>query len=136
MRRTLPMLLLLALTACQSGPDRAVPPPPLPEKVVAQPYAELLVRARKWASLATEASHVDDWPRLEDAGKGLEQTAQYLTKADDVPAKHRDTLAVMSADLRKLSKELLSAATAKDVKLTTAVLTRINTKVREMRLAD
>ncbi|MFQ3592774.1 MAG: hypothetical protein SNJ82_06225 [Gemmataceae bacterium] len=136
MRRLLVLMLLLSMTACQTGPERASAPPPLPEKVTAMPYATLLVRARQLATAATDASYVDDWIRLDEAARGLEQTAAYLAKADDVPAKHRDNLAVASADLRKLAQELLAAATAKDVKKTTEVLTRVNTKVREMRLAD
>ena len=119
MRRTLPMFLLLALTACQSCPDRALPPPPLPEKVVPQTYASLLERPRTWGAVASEASYVDDWPRSRTPAKGLEQTAQFLAKADDVPAKHRDTLAMRSNDLRKLAEGLRSPPTAKDVKKTT-----------------
>lgn len=136
MRRLLVLVFLLLLSACQSGPERALAPPPLPEKVTAMPYATLLVRARQLATAATDASYVDDWVRLDEAARGLEQTAAYLAKADDVPAKHRDNLALASADLRKLAQELLAAANAKDVKKTTEVLTRVNTKVREMRLAD
>jgi len=128
--------LLLAVTACQSGPDRASLPGPLPEKVTVQSYSSLLERARKYATVATEASHVDDWLRLDESAKGLEQTAAYLIKADDVPAKHKDNLAIVSADLRKLAKELSGAATAKDVNKTTDVLTRLNNKVREMRIGD
>lgn len=136
MRRLLVLVLLVTLSACQSGPERATAPPPLPDKVTALPYATLLVRARQQATAATDASYVDDWTRLDEAARGLEQTAAYLAKADDVPAKHRDNLAIASADLRKLALELTAAATAKDVKKTTEVLTRVNTKVREMRLAD
>jgi hypothetical protein len=128
--------LLLAVTACQSGPDRAALPAPLPEKVTVQSYSSLLERARKFATVATESSHVDDWIRLDESAKGLEQTAAYLIKADDVPAKHKDNLAIVSADLRKLAKELSGAATAKDVNKTTDVLTRLNNKVREMRIGD
>jgi hypothetical protein len=108
----------------------------LPEKVTVQSYSSLLERARKYATVATEASHVDDWIRLDESAKGLEQTAAYLIKADDVPSKHKDNLAIVSADLRKLAKELNGAATAKDVNKTTDVLTRLNNKVREMRIGD
>lgn len=136
MKRLLVLGLLLPLTACQSGPDRAAPPPLLPEKVTVQPYADLLVRARRLANVATDAAYVDNWELLDQSAKGLEQTAAYLVKADDVPAKHKDNLAVVSADLRKLAGELSSAAAAKDVKKTTDVLTRLNTQVRAMRLGD
>jgi hypothetical protein len=128
-------LSMLGLS-CQAPGERAALPPMLPEKVTPLPYAQLLTRARALASRATDASYTDSWIELEEIARGLEQTAQYLTKADDVPAKHKDTLATVSADLGKLSKELLDAATAKDVKKTTEVLQRLNKQVREMKLAD
>ncbi|MGL4552780.1 MAG: hypothetical protein ACRC33_16515, partial [Gemmataceae bacterium] len=134
MKRSLLLATLLAVASCQSGPERGTLPAPLPEKVTVQSYGSLLERARKYATVATEASHVDDWIRLDESAKGLEQTAAYLIRADDVPAKHKDNLPVVSADLRKLAKELVSAVTAKDVNKTTDVLTRVNNKVREMRL--
>jgi hypothetical protein len=128
---------LLALAACQVAPDqRAALPPPLPDKVTPQPYGQLLQRARAQASRATEAFYVDNWAELEDACRGLEQTAQYLAKAEDVPTKHRDTLTAYSGDLGKQAKSLRDAATAKDVKKTTDLLSRIHAKVREMRLSD
>jgi hypothetical protein len=128
----------LALTpfGCQLPPERTTAlPPPLPEKVSSLPYAELLTRARAQAMLANEAFYKDSWGDLEDAAKGLEQTARYLPKADDVPAKHKDTLPVTSADLSKEAGKLREAAVAKDVKKSTASLQKIQLMVREMRLA-
>src|SRR5258708_29121482 len=92
--------LSLALVACQAPAERA-PLPPLPEKVTALPYAELLTRARLQVSQANDAFYVDRWAELIEAAKGLEQTARFLTKADDVPAKHKDTLAEASRELGK-----------------------------------
>lgn len=128
--------ILAALASCQSGPDQRTPLPPLPEKISPMPYARLLERARSLSKQATEAFYVDNWGDLEEAARGLEQTAQYLIKAEDVPGKHRDTLSTMSADLGKLSKELREAAVAKDVKKTTDILTKIQVQVREMRLSE
>ena len=128
----------LALTpfGCQLPPERtAALPPPLPEKVTSLPYAELLTRARAQAMLANEAFYKDSWGDLEDAAKGLEQTARYLPKADDVPAKHKDTLPVTSADLAKEAGRLREAAAVKDVKKSTASLQKIQLMVREMRLS-
>lgn len=139
MRRTLPMAaLLLTLAACQSGPEtpRTTLPPMLPEKVTPQPYSHLLERARAQAKKATEAFYVDNWGDLDEAARGLEQTAQYMTKAEDVPSKHKDTLATASGDLGKLASSLRKAATEKDVKKTTDLLTKVHQKVREMRLGD
>jgi hypothetical protein len=129
--------LLAALVSCQVAPEsRTAPLTPLPEKVTAVPYGRLLERARTQTKQATEAFYVDNWSDLEDAARGLEQTAQYLVKAEDVPAKHKDTLATMSGDLGKLAKSLGEAAKKKDVKETTDVLTKIQVAVREMRLGE
>jgi hypothetical protein len=128
--------MLLSALSCQAPGDRASLPPLLPDKVTPLPYSQLLTRARAQVARANDAFYVDNWPELEDSARGLEQTAQYLTKADDVPSKHKDTLITVSADLGKLAKELNTAASVKDVKKTTEVLQRLNSKVREMRLAD
>lgn len=126
--------LILALASCQSAPDR--PLSPLPEKVTAMPYGRLLERARTYATQATEVSLNNDWAALEESARGLEQVAQYLSKAEDAPAKHRDALATFSGDLGKLATTLRTAAQAKDTKKTDETLTSINRKVREMRLGD
>lgn len=135
MKRSLLGAVLLGLSACQTPAERT-PLPPLPEKVTSIPYAELLTRARTQASQANDAFYVDRWNDLEDTAKGLEQTARYLARSDDVPAKHKDTLAVAAADLGKLATSLREAASARDVKKATEVLQRINLKVRELRLGS
>src|SRR5262245_9004931 len=128
---------LMALVSCQNGPEtRTAPLTPLPEKVTPIPYGRLLERARTQTKQATEAFYVDNWSDLEDAARGLEQTAQYLVKAEDVPAKHKDTLATTSGDLGRLAKGLEEAAKKKDVKATTDVLTKLQVAVREMRLGE
>lgn len=127
---------MLVLSSCQVAPGERPLPPPLPEKVTALPYAQLLQRARTQVSRANDAFYVDNFVELEDSARGLEQTANYLLKADDVPAKHKDTLATMSADLGKLSKELAEAAAAKDTKKINVVMARLQSKVRDMRLGD
>jgi hypothetical protein len=126
--------LLLALAACQVAPEKSLSP--LPEKVTGMPYGRLLERARVQATQASEAYFVDNWTGLVEAANGLEQTAQFLAKADDVPVKHRDTLATASNDLGRLAASLKVAAEAKDVKKTNTIMTSIQAKVREMRLGD
>jgi Prokaryotic membrane lipoprotein lipid attachment site len=125
--------LLVPLSACQLPPER-VQLQRLPESGPPLPYAELLTRARVQATNATEAFYVNRWSELEDAASGLEQTARYLVKAEDVPPRHKDTLAVMSSDLGKLGGKLREAAVAKDVKSANDSLQRIHLKVRELRL--
>lgn len=130
-------LIVAILTSCQGGPDqRSAPLTPLPEKVQPLPYGRLLERARSQARAANEAFYVDNWTDLEEAARGLEQIAQYLVVAEDRPAKHRDTIMTMSADLGKQARALREAASAKDVKKTTELLTRIQVLVRDMRLGD
>src|SRR5947199_10490123 len=84
-------LLLLTLAGCQLPPER-LPPPPLPDTSGPLPYAELLTRARLQATAATEACYLDRWADLDDMARGLEQTARFLPKATEVPAKHKDRL--------------------------------------------
>ena len=126
--------LLMALAACQGVSDK--PLSPLPDKVTGMPYGRLLERARVQASQAVDAHFIDNWTGLIEAAQGLEQTAQFLAKADDVPVKHKDTLATASNDLGKLATGLKQAAEAKDVKKTNSIMTSIQAKVREMRLGD
>src|SRR5215468_1114982 len=105
MKRTLLIgLVVLSSLSCQAPGERAAMPPMLPDKVTPLPYAQLLQRSRVLVSRANDAFYVDNWAGLEEAAQGLEQTAQYLTKAEDVPAKHKDTLKTTSADLGKLAK--------------------------------
>jgi hypothetical protein len=128
--------LLLLSAACASTPERVAPLAPLPDKVTSVPYADLLVRARRQADQANEAFFVNDWPALDEAAKGLEQTAVFLTKANDVPKKHSDSLVVLASGLGKLAKEVRDSAVMKDEKKTNEVMARLTAKVREMRLGD
>ncbi len=136
MRRLLLCALLLTTASCVVAEPRPALPPPLPDKVTSLPYGQLLTRARALASRANEAFFVDNWTDVEEAARGLEQTAQYLSKAEDVPAKHKDTLAGDSADLGKLAKALGDSARLKDGKKTNTIMAQINAKVRSMRLGD
>ena len=126
--------LLLALAGCQAGPDK--PLTPLPDKVTGVPYGRLLERARLQATQAVGAHYTDNWASLIEVAQGLEETARFMAKAEDVPAKHKDTLATVSNDLGKLAVSLKQAAEAKDVKKTTTIMTSIQSKVREMGLGD
>jgi hypothetical protein len=126
--------LMMALTACQVAPEKSLTP--LPDKVTAMPYGRLLERARLQATQANEASYDNRWAGLIEAAQGLEQTAQFMMKAEDVPAKHKDTLATASNDLGKLAASLKQAAEAKDIKKTDSIMANIHVKVREMRLGN
>jgi hypothetical protein len=131
-RARLPALCLLILAGCQLPPEQ-VPLKPLPEHGPPQAYGDIVNRARVQATAANEAFYVNKWADLEDAAKGLEQTAAYLTKAADIPAKHKDLLAGTVNNLVKETKLLREAAKAQDVGQANEILQRINLKVRELR---
>jgi hypothetical protein len=107
---------------------------PLPEDAAPLPYAELLVRARLQANLANDAFYVNNWPDMEDAAKGLEQTARMLSKANDVPVKQKDILPVVSSDLGKEATDLREAIKTQDVKKANEIMQKVHLKVRELRL--
>jgi hypothetical protein len=131
MRRALPFVCLLA-AGCVVPPERLALRP-LPADGPPLTYAETILRARNQATVANEAFYVNNWGDLEDAARGLEDTARHLTKATDVPVRHKDTLAVHSSDLGKQAEQLREAARARDVKRTNDILQLVNLKVRELR---
>jgi hypothetical protein len=131
-RTLLPCLLLLALSGCALPPERQALKP-LPENGPPQPFLELIGRARTQASVANEAFYVNNWVELEDAAKALELTAHALSKASEVPARHKDKLELEASDLSQQAIVLRDAAKAKEVKQANEVLQRIHLKIRELR---
>jgi hypothetical protein len=132
MRRTLLLGCLLLLPAC-AVPERVVLQP-LPENGPPLPYAELLTRARVQATVATEAFYVNKWSDVEDAARGLEQTARFLPKSEDVPPKQKDELTATCTSLTKEAVKLRDAAKAQDEKAANESLQRVNLTIRELRL--
>ena len=135
MKRFLFFALLLSLFGCTAPADR-VPLQALPENGQVLPYAALLTRVRSQANSANDAFFLDHWGDLEDLAKGIEQTARFLSKATEVPAKNKDILNEVTGDLAKNALKLRDAAAAKNVKDTTDALQQINLKVRQLRLTD
>ena len=131
----LPAIALLLLAGCVAPVER-VPLQPLPETGQALPYPELLTRARAQATAANEAFYINRWADLEDLAKGLEQTARFLAKAEEVPASKKDILKEVTADMAKNASKLKEAAAAQNVKDATEAMQQINLKVRELRLTD
>jgi hypothetical protein len=131
-RAVFPVFCFALLAGCQLPPEQ-VPLKPLPEDGPLQAYADIVNRARVQASAANEAFYVNKWSDLEDAAKGLEQTATYLTKTADVPAKHKGLLSTEADNLIKETRLLRDAAKLQDVKQANEILQRINLKVRELR---
>ena len=128
-------LFLLTLVGCTLSAER-LPLRLLPDDSPPFPYAELLTRARLQSAAATEAFQVNNWADVEEAARGLEQTARFLTKATDVPAKFKDNLPVLAGDLGKEATKLREAAKEKDAKQTPEALQRVALKVRELRLEN
>jgi hypothetical protein len=128
-------MALLLLAGCVAPVER-VPLQPLPENGQVLPYPELLTRARAQATAANEAFYINRWTDLEDLAKGLEQTARFLSKAEEVPAKNKDTLKEVTSDMAQNARKLKAAASAQNVKDANDALQRINLKVRELRLTD
>jgi predicted nucleic acid-binding Zn-ribbon protein len=128
-------MALLLLAGCVAPVER-VPLQPLPETGQVLPYPELLTRARAQATAANEAFYVNRWSDLEDLAKGLEQTARFLAKAEEVPKKNKDILKEVTDDMAKNALKLKAAAADKNVKDANDALQRINLKVRDLRLTD
>ena len=133
MKRT-PCLILICLAAGCVTPGERAPLKLLPDDAAPLPYAELLTRARAQVSGAIDASYVNNWTDVEDAARGLEQTAKFLPKATEVPAKQKDTLPVIAGDLGKEAGDLRDAAKAKDVEKTDDSLKRLHQTVRKLRI--
>jgi hypothetical protein len=125
----------LCLLGCALPPEQ-VAIKPLPENGPPPPYADLITRARAQATSANEAFYINNWTDLEDAARGLEQTARFLGKAGDVPVNHKDKLPVEAGDLGKEAIKLREAAKSQEVKLANESLQRINLKVRELRAEE
>ena len=134
MHRVMPLGFVMVLTlGCASVAERQALKP-LPEDGPTPPYGDMLTRARTQANLANDAFYINNWTDMEEAAKGLEQTARLLPKATDVPAKQKDILPVISADLAKEAGVLREAIKTQDVKKSNEIMQRVHLKVRELRL--
>jgi hypothetical protein len=126
--------VLVSLAAGCVAPGERTPLKLLPDDAAPLPYAELLTRARAQVNAAIDASYVNNWSELDDVARGLEQTARFLPKATEVPAKQKDTLVVIAGDLGKEANDLRDAAKSKDVDKTDDTLKRLHQTVRKLRI--
>jgi hypothetical protein len=133
MNRALGMGLILGILSGCALPAERIHLKPLGEDTPPQTYADLLSRARIQASAATEAFFVNGWTDLEEYAKGLEQTSRFLSKATEIPAKHREKLPDEAAELEKEARQLREAAKNQNVQSTNEIMQRINLKVRALR---
>lgn len=132
MKRILLSAMVLFLFGCVTPAER-MSLQPLPETGQVLPYAELLTRVRAQASHANEAFYLDRWGDLEDMARGIEQTARFLSKAEEVPMNNKDALKEVTDDLAKNARKLKDAAAAKNEKDAQDALQQIVFKVRLLR---
>jgi hypothetical protein len=124
--------LIVSAFGCQAPPQRPGVAA-LPEDSAPLPFADLVTRARAQAMTALEAYYVDHWAEVEDAARGLEQTARFLRRATDVPQTRQGDLTPRTDTLADAARQLREAAKAKAGEQVNAVLQRINSQVRELR---
>lgn len=129
------VLFLVPVGGCQLPPERAALKP-LPEDSGPLPFADLTSRARSQAAAATEAFYDNKWADLEEAARGLEQTARFLGKATEVPAERKESLPAAAEELGKNAATLREAAKDHEVKQANETLQRLNLKVRELRMRN
>jgi hypothetical protein len=127
-------LFLSGLIGCQAAPEQ-VPFKPLPANGPIS-FADLYERARKQAEAANSAFFDNKWADVETVANSLDETARRFDNAEDVPARHKDNLAIESGDLRKEVAKLKEAAVAKDAKKANEAMARISFLVRQLGLKD
>jgi hypothetical protein len=129
-RRTL-LLTLLFLGGCRAVERASIAP--LPDDAAPMPFAELVARARSQAMSANEAFYVDNWMALEEASRGIEQTARFLKRAKNVPPPRVADLESRSDLLMREAVQLRLAAQKHEVAQINGILQRIHYQVRELR---
>ncbi|MFO0970311.1 MAG: hypothetical protein U0793_32580 [Gemmataceae bacterium] len=137
----MPRLFLLLVSVCVLLPIACRLPPereplrPLPEDGSAAgfTYKELLDRAHAQFSVAIDAFYADSWKDLEEAAKGLEQTARFLPKSAAPPAGLKEDVIARSKALRAEAVRLGDAARLKKVDDSNDALKNINLHVRSLR---
>jgi hypothetical protein len=125
------LLSLLLICGCKAVERATVPP--LPDDSPPMPFLDVVARARLQAMSANEAFYIDNWLALEDAARGLEQTARFLKKAQNVPAPRQADLVSRSETIARDAEQLRLAAQKHAVDQINAILQRIHYQVRELR---
>jgi hypothetical protein len=134
MRRTLLAATLCLIAAgCLATAEPRRPLQPLPMDGPPLSYKDVVTRARNIATSATEAFYIDLWIEVERSAQSLEETANYLPRAAEIPEVRKVSLEARSQALVKESQALREAAKAKDEKKTTEAMQKINLLVRELR---
>src|SRR5205807_1599847 len=111
-RRTFPVSLLI-FGGCRAVERATILP--LPDDAAPMPFADLVARARLQAMSANEAFYVDNWAALDEAARGVEQTARFLRKAQNVPSTRTADLESRSDALAREAVQLQIAAQKHEV---------------------
>src|SRR5947209_6240522 len=113
-RRIVSSALLLLVVGCQTPEKAAVQP--LPPDSGPLSYVDLVQRAMLQVGAAHEFFYRDAWVDVGQASVAMQETATLLgkLKADDVPARHRDSLTKDAKELSEAATALHDAGQAKD----------------------
>lgn len=131
--RRLIVLTFVLMVGCQAPPQTRPAVPIMPEDTAPQTFADLAARARQQAMTALEAYYVDHWAEVEDAARGLEQTARFLAKATAVPQDRKVDLGKRSETLADAARQLRDAARDHVSDRVNTILQQVNSQVRELR---
>jgi hypothetical protein len=105
---------------------------PLPETTPAQPFSDLVTRARSQALAATECFYLNKWQDLEEIAKVMSQTARFMERATGIPAARQQQVLAIAAEIVQESSKLSTLAKSHDEPATQQCLQRIQVKVREL----
>lgn len=121
--------VLVSTVGCRLPPERDFKP--FQEEGAMFSYQELIDRARTQAAVALEAFYVDDWENMEQAARGLEQTARFLPRSSALPSHlSAKDLTQECSVLGKEAARLTEAAREKSVNAANQTLQRINLQIR------
>ena len=90
-------------------------------------------RARVQANAGVEAFYIDSWLELEQTAQVLEQSARYLPKSTDQPARLKASLEKEAEQLRQEAVRLGEAARTKNAKATNEAFQLIHMTIRALR---
>ena len=125
------ILLVTLMTSCQSMQE-SQSLIPLPETTPAQPFSDLVTRARSQALAATECFYLNKWQDLEEIAKVMSQTARFMERATGIPAARQQQVLAIAAEIVQESSKLSTLAKSHDETATQQCLQRIQVKVREL----
>src|SRR5262249_3102049 len=126
----------LILAGCQVAPVAEKDGPrDLPNSSAPVPYVELIKRCRKQIEAANEAFYDNHWVVLDEAARGLEQTARFLVHAADIRAGQKKDLGALSERLAQEASKLREIALSRDAGKINSAMQKLQLTVRELNLS-